>query len=260
MVAVCLGQLFAVARFQLLLGVYGADKKLPFLESLRLLLVATFYNTFLPGALTGDVLRAVAVRACFETGGLTSALAVGFVERVTGFAGLLLLTASVAVLHPIPGIHGLLLFSLLGVAGAVAAIAAVVVGRRVAARLPRWLGSMAAGLPAIGDLRAFALVVPCAVATHACTALGFHAVIRSLTVNASLAESLVIVPLASSATYIPATIAGAGTRDAAFVLLYGRVGVGAADAMAMSLAALLATLLIAALGGLANLLPPYPRA
>lgn len=254
--AVFVGQMFAALRFQLLLVVYGADRPLSFLTSLRLLLVATFYNTFLPGALTGDVIRAVSVRACFAEGGLTSALAVGLVERITGFAGLLLLTASVAAVRPIAGIEGLLLFSLLGLAAAAAAIGAIVVGRRVAALLPARLGAIAAGLPRIVDMRAFVAVMACAVANHTCTAVGFHAIIRSLTQRASLAESLVIVPLASSATYIPATIAGAGTRDAAFVLLYGRVGVDVADAMAMSLAALFSTLVVAALGGVTNVLAP----
>ncbi len=260
MVAVFVGQMFAALRFQLLLVTYGADRPLSFLTSLRLLLVATFYNTFLPGALTGDVIRAVSVRACFAEGGLTSALAVGLVERITGFAGLLILTASVAAVRPIPGIEGLLLFSLLGLAAAASAIGAIVVGRRIAARLPARLATLAHRLPQIRDMRAFVAVLACAVVNHTCGAVGFHAIIRSLSAHASLAESLVIVPLASSATYIPATIAGAGTRDAAFVLLYGRVGVNVADAMAMSLAALFSTLVVAGLGGIINLITPQsPR-
>jgi uncharacterized membrane protein YbhN (UPF0104 family) len=199
------------------------------------------------------------VRWCFG-GGLTSALAVGFVERVTGFAGMLILTTSVATVRPIPGIRGLVPFSLLGLAATLAAVGAVVVGRRLARYLPGRLATLAGDLPEIRSLRAFALVLVCAIATHACSALGFHAIIRSLTTSASVAESLVIVPLACSAMYIPATIAGAGTRDAAFVLLYGGVGVDPPDALAMSLAALLCTLLVAGIGGIANLVRPYKPA
>ncbi|MET0340474.1 MAG: lysylphosphatidylglycerol synthase transmembrane domain-containing protein [Polyangiales bacterium] len=258
-VAVFVGQLIGVWRFQLLLTAYGATHALRFVESLRLFLVATFYNTFLPGAVAGDLVRVVAIRRCFADGGLTSSLTVGVIERITGFAGMLILTASFAALHPIPGIRGLLAFSLLGLLGAATAIAGIVVGRRVAHRLPGRLGRLAAGLPSIQGKGAFVLGLLCAVATHASTALGFHVLIRSLTPQASLAESMVIVPLACSAAYIPATVAGAGTRDAAFVLLYRGVGVSAADSLAMSLAAMLITLVIAALGGIATLTGPYTR-
>jgi len=256
---VLLGQFAGVQRFQLLLDAYGADHKPRWVESLRLFLVAAFYNTYLPGAVAGDVLRAVAVRKCFVQNGLTGALAVGFVERVTGVAGMLILTASVAVMRPIPGIRGLLPFSLLGLVIAGGAIGAIVVGRRVSRFLPARLATLANGLPLLHRYQPLAWAVMAAMVTHACTAVGFHVLISSLTKNASLAESLVIVPLACSAMYIPATVAGAGTRDAAFVLLYRGVGVSAADALAMSLAALLCTLLVAGLGGIANLVGPYER-
>lgn len=258
-IAVFAGQLLGVVRFQLLLAAYGATHVLRFAESLRLFLVATFYNTFLPGAVAGDLVRAVAVRSCFADGGLTSSLAVGVIERITGFAGMLMLTAGFAAAHPIPGIRGLLAFSLLGLLGAALAIVGIVVGRRLAPHLPGRLGKLAAGLPSIQGKGAFLLGLLCAIATHAATALGFHVLIRSLTPAASLAESMVIVPLACSAAYIPATVAGAGTRDAAFVLLYRGVGVSAADSLAMSLAAMLITLLLAGLGGIASFVGPYTR-
>ena len=132
-------------------------------------------------------------------------------------------------------------------------------GNSLNALRPGRIGSLAAGLPSIQGKGAFLLGLACAVATHASTALGFHVLIRSLTPQASLAESMIIVPLACSAAYIPATVAGAGTRDAAFVLLYRGVGVSAADSLAMSLAAMLITLLIAGLGGIASFVGPYTR-
>jgi uncharacterized membrane protein YbhN (UPF0104 family) len=256
---VLIGQIGSVVRFQLLLDAYGADEKLHFLESLRLYLVATFYNTYLPGAVAGDVMRAISVRECFRNGGLTSAFAVSFAERVTGFASMLALTAGVSLVRPIPGIEGLFVFSMLGLLGAAAALGAIVVGRRAERYLPPRLASLAANLPAIRSLGSLFAAAVAALATHAATAIAFHVIIASLTAKASLAESLVIIPLAWSATYIPATIAGAGTRDAAFVLLYGRVGVEAADALAMSLAGLVCTFVVAGLGGIATFFPPYRR-
>jgi hypothetical protein len=252
-----LGQLFSVARFQLLLAAYGADQKPRWLEALRLFLVSSFYNTYVPGGVAGDVVRAMVVRKCFARGGLTSALAVSLVERVTGLAGMLLLVALVSVLMPLAGMASLLPFSLLGLAAAACAIAAVIAGRKLAPSLPARLRKVAESLPALSSFGAYFLALAAAVVTHVLSALGYHVIIHSLSARAQLSESLVIVPIATSAQYLPATIAGAGTRDAAFVLLYQRVGIDAADALAMSLAVLLCSFVIAALGGIANLLGPY---
>ncbi|HEY6881478.1 MAG TPA: lysylphosphatidylglycerol synthase transmembrane domain-containing protein [Polyangiales bacterium] len=250
-------QLFSVARFQLLLEAYGADRKPRWPEALRLFLVASFYNTYLPGGVAGDVVRAMAVRNSFTQGGLTSALAVSLVERVTGLAGMLTLVALMTAFLPLPGIESLLPFSLLGLLAAAFAVGAVIAGRRLAPSLPGKLSSFAASLPALRKPSAFFLGLGAAFSTHVLSALAYHVIIRSLSARANVVESLVIVPIATSAQYIPATIAGAGTRDAAFVLLYQRVGVEPADALAMSLSVLLCSFAIAALGGVANMIGPY---
>jgi glycosyltransferase 2 family protein len=250
-------QLFSVARFQLLLTAYGAAALPSWRESLRLFLVSSFYNTYVPGGVAGDVVRALVVRKCFPRGGLTSALAVSLVERVTGLAGMLLVVASVIAFAPLSGVNGLLPFSLLGLLAAALAIAVVIAARRIAPQLPTRLRAVGEALPPLRRPGAYALALLSASTTHVITALAYHVIIASLTAHAKVTESLVIVPIATSAQYLPATIAGAGTRDAAFVFLYERVGVEPAHALAMSLAVLLCSFAIAALGGIANLLGPY---
>jgi uncharacterized membrane protein YbhN (UPF0104 family) len=252
-----LAQLFSVARFQLLLAAYGAEQLPRWREALRLFLVSSFYNTYVPGGVAGDVVRALVVRKCFPRGGLTSALAVSLVERVTGLAGMLTLVATVTAVAPLAGVEHLLPFSILGLVLAALAVASVIVARRLASRLPVRLATVARSLPRLRRPGAYALAWGAAVVTHVISALGYHTIIASLSARASMSESLVIVPIATSAQYVPATIAGAGTRDAAFVLLYERVGVEPAHALAMSLAVLLCSFVIAALGGIANLLGPY---
>jgi uncharacterized membrane protein YbhN (UPF0104 family) len=250
-------QLFSVLRFQLLLIAYGAEQLPRWRESLRLFLVSSFYNTYVPGGVAGDVVRALVVRKCFPAGGLTSALAVSLVERVTGLAGMLVLVAAVTLVAPLAGVDGLLPFSLLGLCAAAGAIAAVVAARRLAPALPDRLRTVASSLPMLRKPAAYALALAAALVTHVISGLGYHVIIASLSARATLSQSLVIVPIATSAQYIPATIAGAGTRDAAFVFLYERVGVEPAHALAMSLAVLLCSFAIAALGGIARLLGPY---
>lgn len=252
-----LAQLFSVARFQLLLAAYGAEQLPRWRESLRLFLVSSFYNTYVPGGVAGDVVRALVVRKCFPRGGLTSALAVSLVERVTGLAGMLVLVAAVTAASPEHAIDGLLPFSLLGLLAAGVAVAAIVAARRLAPHAPARVRAIAAALPSMRRPGAYLLALGAALTTHVISALGYHVIIHALSPRASVSESLVIVPIATSAQYIPATIAGAGTRDAAFVFLYERVGIEPAHALAMSLAVLLCSFAIAALGGIANLLGPY---
>jgi uncharacterized membrane protein YbhN (UPF0104 family) len=256
LLACCVSQVLGGIRFRWLLSAYGASSRLPWTEAVRLQLVSLFFNTYLPGGVAGDLVRSVALRGYFDGDGLTRSFAVSFVERVMGGASVLILTAAVSVVHPLPGIHGLLLFSVLGLVVATLATLALALGRRLAPRLPARLSTIAAGLPSLENPLAFVQGLVISVLTHVCVALGFHAVISSLSERASLVESLVIVPLASTAAYIPATIAGAGTRDAAFVMLYARVGVSQADALAMSLSVLFCTFLVAALGGIAHAIGP----
>ena len=61
---------------------------------------------------------------------------------------------------------------------------------------------------------------------------------------------MVVFPLSVVATYFPLTVAGAGARETALVVLFARYGVDRADALASSLALLAITLGLAALGGL----------
>jgi hypothetical protein len=73
---------------------------------------------------------------------------------------------------------------------------------------------------------------------------------------------MVIFPLGALAAYFPLTIAGAGTRDAALVLLFARIGVARSDALATSLFLLVCNLALSAFGGLLQsrepLLAPVP--
>lgn len=255
-IASLVSQLCGAARFRWLLAAYGARRRLGGFEAARLQLVSFFYNTYLPGAVAGDLVRAVAVRSYFPNGGLTGSLAVSFVERVMGLAAVLVLAAVVSLVRPIAGIRGLLVISVLGVLASAAAVFGLALGPRLQRFLPGRIGKIAGELPAIRDIGAFGMALLVSLLAHVFVACGFHAVVAGLSSNATLADSLVIVPLASTAAYIPATVAGAGTRDAAFVLLYKAVGVSQADALAVSLSVFFCTLLVAALGGVANTMKP----
>jgi uncharacterized membrane protein YbhN (UPF0104 family) len=71
----------------------------------------------------------------------------------------------------------------------------------------------------------------------------------------SLADSLLVVPLAAATAFLPITVGGTGAREAVYVALCGRLfHMPESDALAASLALWLATLVVGAMGGIAQLI------
>ncbi|MCG8556818.1 MAG: flippase-like domain-containing protein [Proteobacteria bacterium] len=245
----------AAVRWSLILRAYGAGNPPRLRRLLHLHLVGMFYN-LLPGAVAGDLLRALGTRQAFSERGLTGALAVVFVDRVFGLAGLILLAASVFYLNPLPGVEGIWLWSALGLTAGIGVILAIGLGRRLAEWLPGGLSRWAAGLPAIKLFWPFMLAAPFAMATHTLVAVSGHVLVTALDATVTPMDSLVVVPLAAAATYFPLTVGGAGAVEGAMVFLYGRVGVAEANALATGILLQLAKLVTSGVGGLAGVVWP----
>lgn len=241
-------------RWRILLAAYGA-KGAPSVAFLaRAQLVGHFYNTFVPGNVTGDVLRAHATRRSFD-GPLGSYMVV-VLERFFGLAGLFTLGAIGLVLRPLPGVIRADLLAALAFATALLIALIPIAGRSLGRRLPGRLGRFAASLPVVERPGLLGVVMALAIVTHTLVALTGHVLIDSIAPQVAAHESIVLVPLAMIATYVPFSVAGLGVREAAFVFLFGRVGVPAAGATAASLAFLAVYALVAALGGLVHLARP----
>jgi len=243
--------LVSVVRWRALLVAYGASSLPSWGETTRLVMMALFYN-LLPGAVGGDVLRGVAARRYFADGSATRSVGVVFVERVFGFAGLLILSAAATVVSPL-GDRQVLVYALLGLCGALAAVLGLVIGRRLSGHLPAPIAKLTSSLPVLERFGPFAFALALSVVTHLCVSLSGHVLMRSLTDRVSLLESLSVFPIGTLASYFPLTVAGAGARDTALVVLFEKLGVDRADALATSLCMFAGNLFVSALGGLAQL-------
>lgn len=237
-----------VVRWRALLAAYGAHRSPSWAELGRWYFVGMFYN-LLPGAVGGDLLRGYATRRYFADGAATRSVSVVFVERVLGLTGLLLLCALATLLGPLRDME-ILLYASLGLCCAAGAVAALALGRRLSGHLPTRLAALARGLPVIEQPWTFGFAVAMSVVTHVLLSIAGHIVIGSLAPTVRLSDSLLFFPIGTLAAYFPLTVAGAGTRDTALVLLFARVGVPASEALASSLALLFSTLLLSAIGGL----------
>lgn len=245
-VAVGLG----VERWRLLLGALGARHLPSRVELLRLYLVATFYNTYLPGGLGGELVRGIASRKAFGAEGTTEGLMVVLVERVMGLAGLLLLVATTTMWAPLPGVPGALLFGSLGVVGAVAPVLGLLLARRIAPWLPGRLSAWARTMPVPRRAGPIVAALGVSVAIQASVALGGHVVVKSVAPDLPFHASLAILPLASATVFLPISIGGAGFFEGTFVALYALFGVAEYDALAACLGYRLCYFLVAGSGGL----------
>jgi glycosyltransferase 2 family protein len=244
-------------RWSALLAVYGASTRPTFLQLLRLHLVGLFFNMFVPGGVGGDVVRGVATRDAFREEGTTGALTVVLVERAAGLVGLLILATSAFSIHPLPGVGGgVRIWALVGLLIVIAVVFGVAMARRFGGILPGPLKRIALSLPEIHSLRPFILVLALSVVSHVLVSFAGHLLVSSTASQVTLADSMVVVPLAVGAAFFPLTVAGVGAREAAFVILYAKVGVSQADALAGSLSLLFCQMVLAASGGLIYLLYP----
>jgi uncharacterized membrane protein YbhN (UPF0104 family) len=246
----------AAVRWRLLFAACGVADRPSTLRLFRLHLIGQFYNAFLPGGVGGDVVRAIATRRALGERGLTGALGVVLLERTFGAAALLILVAVSFSLFPLRQIPNVTFFSAIGLCAAAAAVIGIASGPRIARYLPAPLAKIAASLPAITALGPFAAALALSLVTQSGVIFVGHVLLVSLTDGVRLTDSLVILPLIGASQYFPLTVGGAGVREAAFVLLYGLVGVAKPIALATSLAYAGVLYAISGVGGILHALRP----
>ncbi|HJK89402.1 MAG TPA: lysylphosphatidylglycerol synthase transmembrane domain-containing protein [Polyangiaceae bacterium LLY-WYZ-15_(1-7)] len=251
------GLTVGATRWRVVLGAYGAPARPPLRRLVQLYLVGFFYNTYLPGGVGGDVVRGVVTREAFGERGTTGAVAVVLVERVLGLVGLLLVVAGVLAWRPPAELEGALPWALLGIAGALTAVAGLALARRLAPHLPGPLARLAGGLPTLASPGRFALATALSLVTQSLVALSGWVLLHGLDPRATLAQAFVVVPVAAATAFLPITVGGAGAREAAFVALCAAVSpIGETDATAAALAMWGAQLVVAGAGGLLQLVRP----
>ena len=240
-------------RWRVLLRAYGATRIPAMPRLVQLYFVAFFYNNYLPGAVAGDVGRGVVTRDAFVAEGATAALAVVLVERALGLFALFALLAVGLARASGLDTGALWLWTVVGSAGAIAIVALIPVGRRLAPYLPRPLARLAEKLPALVDRRAFGVAIALSIVTQLFVAAAGWALLAALA-PIGLGDSLLVVPLAAATAFLPITVGGAGAREAVYVALCARLfHLPEAEALAASLGLWLAHLIVGGLGGLSQL-------
>lgn len=251
-----LGMVLATLRWRLLFTACGIAERPGFGQLFRLHLIGFFYNTCVPGGVGGEVVRAIATRPLFGARGFAGALGLVMLERVLGLAGMLILVAGSFSLFPLGQIPNVMLFSTIGLGIAAAAVFGIATASRIARFLPGPLARLAAALPTVERVRPFLFALGLSVLTHCTMIVTGHLLVGSLAEHVRFTDSMVVMPLIGASQYFPLSVGGVGVREAAFVLLYGLVGVQKPVALAASLASTGVYWAVAAIGGLLHLMRP----
>lgn len=241
--------LLCALRWDVLLRAQGL--RLPFGRILTLYFVGHFFNSFLPGATSGDV-----VKACFaarETAHRrTEIVSTVFIDRLLGLAGLLLLAAVITAFrfrffmaHPATRVG--LLFNLGLLSAFVLSLLAVV--RRDAFLRAQWLRRLTArtGIGAVVE-RAYTALRSCIRDTSVLVqtvllsmlnhvVLVFSAFLFGMGLNVPVGwlDYLTVFPIINAIAAVPVTPGGLGTREAAATVLLGALDVPASQAVPLSL-------------------------
>jgi uncharacterized membrane protein YbhN (UPF0104 family) len=236
-----LGIVVRAARWHWLLRSVGA--RVSFGRAVYLYFIGAFFNTFLPTGFGGDVVRVLEIGP-----GATSQQAAGtaLVDRLTGFIMLFVLALAALPFgyHMLPANLALLIAAL---AAAVLVGSALLFEGRLIRRLTRWLP---AALSPAGDAwigRTYAVITACGVRGVGGALLwsllfNVQLIVESVLVSRALGLTVpasiffLFVPVTTAALLVPISIAGLGVREGLYVTLLGQVGVGAAEAVALSLA------------------------
>lgn len=242
----CAMCLVSAWRWRVLLDAQNVDVRLRRLFSS--ILVAMFFNNFLPSNIGGDVVR---IRdTARAAGSKTLATTVVLLDRGMGLLSLILVAAVGATLAADNGAA-----SLIGGAGALWLIFVVALGVSTPLVLaPAFVGRMLRPLEtlhqdwvrerlgrlttALGRFRdmpgALLLCFAGGILVQATLVVFYAAVARGLSIPITLPQLAVLVPLSFIVQMIPLSVNGFGIREAAFTLYFARIGLPAESALALS--------------------------
>jgi uncharacterized protein (TIRG00374 family) len=248
-----LGIVIRTWRWSLLIAALG--KPIAFGRLFYLYMAGTFFNTFLPTGIGGDVVKIIELSP--ERGG-AHAFSTVLADRLTGILGSSLIALIVAVLDPAdvpPDVR----WGVIAISAAVLLASALLTQRRlldrVLTRLPFWSKLPKKLIKVYEALTAYSIG---AIARSTLISLPFtltligtqYALALGLGVNAPIRYFALFIPMVALIQLLPISFNGLGVREGAFQVLFGTVGVAEAQAVAMSLMYYIVRVVIGLLGGL----------
>lgn len=246
---VVLDRVLMAAKWRILLQAQGLAR--PLGDLIRIYFTGTFYGSFLPTGVGGDVIRVVQVARGRNDIGAASASVV--MERALGLLALAALVAvclTVFVLRERADLLPLLGLALLALVLGGAGLAWMLYARlpgplsRFASRLPKRLSRFAETFRIYaGARRALAAFFALSLVEHLVPVAANYAMGRALGLDLSFATFLLIIPIILFVVRIPISLDGLGLQESLYVSLFSRAGVGTSESFLLAVVGRLVTLL-----------------
>lgn len=245
--------LIGAARWYWVLDTLRAG--LSFARTFAILYVGIFFSIVLPGAVGGDAVRMWQTSRAGVP--VPTAVSSVMLERVATVLGLVLLVAATQPIlmdriGPMPGWWIFPLLSLAGIAGTITLMLLDRLPERFRRfKLVRGLVQFAADTRSVFLNWSRAVpVLALSILGHANLSLCVFILARSLDIDVSLIDCLVLVPPVILLMTLPISIAGWGVRETAMVVAFGFVGVPKEAALVLSILFGLVTMAASLPGGL----------
>jgi len=256
-------------RWWLLIASLGAP--VPFGRLLYLYMVGTFFNTFLPTGIGGDVVKIIELAP--DRGG-AHAFSTVFTDRLTGILGSSLIALAVALVDPADVPRDVLTAVVIVSAGILFGVLALTQGKFINRAI--WRTRFFSNLPFAGRLRKVLVALTSysvgAIARSTLVSLPFTATLIATQYVLSIGLGLRIdtryfilfTPLIALTQVLPISFNGLGVREGTFGVLFASVGVAGSDAVAVSLLYYVLRVLTGLLGGVLYVIgnlrhPPIDR-
>lgn len=232
-------------RWIALLEPIAGARRPPIGSLLRVFFVSSYLGTFLPGSVGGDAVRTFALNRLNVPA--ADAFASVFVDRFLGIlANLTMALVGLVIARDLAG-DPAVIAALAGASAACAVAAALVFSRHAAAagtglarRLPgrrpeRITVAAVGGLQRYSsERRVLAVVFAASVAVQVLRVLQAYCLGRSLDIPLGAAVYFAFIPVILIVMLLPISVNAIGTSQVAFVAMFSRAQVPAADAFALS--------------------------
>jgi len=250
-----------IRTFRWSMLIRSLDVHVPFGRLFYLYMAGTFFNTFLPTGIGGDVVKIVDLTP--ESGG-ARAFSTVFADRLTGILGSSLIALLVALFDPVdvpPTLVKLIALISGGILLATLLLTQQRLIDRVMRHVPGWskLLSMGKVRKVYEALTSYSIGV---IARSTLISLPFtltviasqYALARGLGIQVPVQYFALFIPMTALVQMIPISFNGLGVREGTYAALFGTVGVAGEQAVAMSLMYYVLRVVTGLIGGLMYLI------
>ncbi len=250
-----------IRTFRWAILVKSLEVRVSFGRLFYLYMAGTFFNTFLPTGIGGDVVKIIDLAP--ESGG-ARAFSTVFADRLTGILGTSLIALCVAIIDPAdvpPLVVALVIFVTGGILVATLLLTQQKLIDRVMRHVPGWSKLLTKG-KVRRIYEALTSYSPGAIVRSTLISLPFtltliasqYALALSLDVKVPVQYFALFIPLTALVQMLPISFNGLGVREGAFQALFSTVDVPGEQAVAISLLYYVLRVITGLIGGLMYLI------